>query len=98
MLKLTLERGTPHRLTARWKTRNCHTLLTSLAQLAAHSRGDRLRALRINASGQADRGTFELIVQMQWEMHQPVQAPKTLPSFLKVDPYKGHDPFRPVYR
>jgi hypothetical protein len=90
--------GTIYQTWMRFKVKDTMALLGVMARLAAHSRGDRLITMRINQSGEADRDSFRLIVQMQWDMMRPLPTPKRLPDGLKHNLLKPFEPFQPVYR
>lgn len=96
--KLVVEQGKPHRLFVRYKARDFHTVLHVLARLALRSAGDRILRFRSNPSGEVDRDTFSLVVQMQWEMLEPLLAPRTIPNSLRVKARTNHNIFEPLYR
>jgi len=96
--ELTVKKGKPYRLFVRFKAKNTFQVIHFLTTLAMHSQGDKVLALRINQSGEADRSKYGLIVQMQWEMLPPLRAPKKRPYFLKIPKKPLHEIFAPVYR
>lgn len=84
------------RLTAR--ATGTPSLLRFLSKLAQQSTGDRLLSLRVNHSGEVDRATHPLIVQMAWEMGPTRQAAATVPFYLTLSNLRTHEMFKLVYK